>query len=65
MKAPARHKRRRFVDVYKFADGTPTATATARDWERSAKLHEKQANDLMQLSERCLRMAETVRKARR
>jgi hypothetical protein len=57
-------KRRRFIDTYNFPDGRPGSAGTATDWEKSAHLHERQANKLWRLSERCLQMAEKLRKRR-
>ncbi|MBN9545689.1 MAG: hypothetical protein J0I19_09455 [Alphaproteobacteria bacterium] len=63
MRKTRKGKRRSFIDTYQFPDGTPARAATAEDWARSAKAHERQANKLWRLSERCLRMAEKTRKA--
>jgi len=57
-------RRRRFIDTYKFPDGRPASAGTAADWEKSAHLYDRQANRLWRLSERCLQMAERLRKKR-
>ena len=65
MRKMSKAKRHSFADTYKFPDGKPASKASAADWERSARLHDREANRLWRLSERCLHMAESLRRTRR